>query len=218
MTDRYGDRRERMVERLLRDGVLRTPRIIEAMEAVPRHLFVSRQLRESAYYDTPLTIGSGQTISAPHMVGMMLEYLDLQEGQSVLEIGGGSGYHAALVAEIVGPRGRVVAVERIASLAKKAQNRLEKLGLADRVEVTVRDGSEGFPGHAPFDRIFVTCGAPEIPPPLIRDLREGGKLLIPVGTHHFQDLILGEKMEGELNTKSLGGVVFVPLVGAFGFD
>ncbi|MEE9163290.1 MAG: protein-L-isoaspartate(D-aspartate) O-methyltransferase [Thermoplasmata archaeon] len=218
MTDRYGDRRERMVERLLRDGVLRTPRIIEAMEAVPRHLFVSRQLRESAYYDTPLTIGSGQTISAPHMVGMMLEYLDLQEGQSVLEIGGGSGYHAALVAEIVGPRGRVVAVERIASLAKKAQNRLEKLGLADRVKVTVRDGSEGFPGHAPFDRIFVTCGAPEIPPPLIRDLREGGKLLIPVGTHHFQDLILGEKMEGELNTKSLGGVVFVPLVGAFGFD
>lgn len=218
MTDRYGDRRDRMIERLQRDGVLRTPRIIEAMGAVPRHLFVPRLLRESAYYDTPLTIGSGQTISAPHMVGMMLEYLDLQEGQSVLEIGGGSGYHAALVAQIVGPRGRVFAVERIASLAKKAQNRLEKLGLADRVEVTVRDGSEGFPERAPFDRIFVTCGAPEVPPPLIRDLREGGKLLIPVGTHHFQDLILGEKREGELNTKSLGGVVFVPLVGTHGFD
>ena len=188
------------------------------MGDVPRHLFVPRLLRESAYYDTPLTIGSGQTISAPHMVGMMLEYLDLQEGQSVLEIGGGSGYHAALVAQIVGPQGRVFAVERIASLAKQAQNRLEKLGLTDRVEVTVRDGSEGFPGRAPFDRIFVTCGAPEIPPPLIRDLREGGKLLIPVGTHHFQDLILGEKMGGELNTKSLGGVVFVPLVGTHGFD
>ncbi len=218
MTDRYDDRRERMVERLLRDGVLRTPRIIEAVGAVPRHLFVPRHLRESAYYDTPLTIGSGQTISAPHMVGMMLEYLDLQEGQSVLEIGGGSGYHAALVAQIVGPRGRVFAVERIASLAKKAQNRLEKLGLKDRVEVLVRDGSEGFPERAPFDRIFVTCGAPEIPPPLIRDLREGGKLLIPVGTHYFQDLILGEKMEGELSTKNLGGVVFVPLVGTHGFD
>ncbi len=218
MSDRYGDRRERMVERLLRDGVLRTPRIIEAVGAVPRHLFVSRHLRESAYYDTPLTIGSGQTISAPHMVGMMLEYLDLQEGQSVLEIGGGSGYHAALVAQIVGPRGRVFAVERIASLAKKAQNRLEKLGLKDRVEVLVRDGSEGFPEHAPFDRIFVTCGAPEIPPPLIRDLGEGGKLLIPVGTHYFQDLILGEKIEGELSTRSLGGVVFVPLVGTHGFE
>ena len=218
MTDRYGDRRARMVERLIRDGVLRTPRIIEAVGAVPRHLFVPRLLRESAYYDTPLTLGSGQTISAPHMVGMMLEYLDLQEGQSVLEIGGGSGYHAALVAQIVGPGGHVYAVERIASLAKKAQNRLERLGLGDRIEVLVRDGSEGFPERAPFDRIFVTCGAPEIPPPLIRDLREGGKLLIPVGTTHFQDLILGEKMEGELKTKNLGGVVFVPLVGTYGFD
>lgn len=218
MADTYGDRRERMVERLVRDGVLRTPRIVEAMGAVPRHLFVPRHLRESAYYDTPLTIGSGQTISAPHMVGMMLEYLDLREGQTVLEIGGGSGYHAALVAHVVGPRGRVFAVERIASLAKKARSRLERLELEDRVEVLVRDGSEGLPERAPFDRIFVTCGAPEIPPPLIRDLDEGGKLLIPVGARAFQDLILGEKTGGELSTKSLGGVVFVPLVGTHGFD
>ncbi|MFQ5919762.1 MAG: protein-L-isoaspartate O-methyltransferase, partial [Thermoplasmata archaeon] len=96
--------------------------------------------------------------------------------------------------------------------------RLEKLGLEDRVEVLVRDGSEGLPERAPFDRIFVTCGAPEIPPPLVRDLREGGKLLIPVGTRYFQDLILGERVHGELDTKSLGGVVFVPLVGTHGFD
>jgi protein-L-isoaspartate(D-aspartate) O-methyltransferase len=218
MADRYRDRRERMIERLIRDRVLRTPRVIEAVRAVPRHLFVPRHLRESAYYDTPLTIGSGQTISAPHMVAMMLEYLDLQPGQSVLEIGGGSGYHAALVAEIVGPTGHVFAVERIASLAKKARDRLEKAGLEDRVEVLVRDGSEGFPDGAPFDRIFVTCGAPAIPPPLVRDLREGGKLLLPVGARYFQELVLGEKVAGELETKNLGGVVFVPLVGTHGFD
>lgn len=218
MADSDDERRERMVDRLVRNGVLRTPRVIEAVRAVPRHLFVPRRLRESAYYDTPLTIGSGQTISAPHMVGMMLEYLDLEEGQSVLEIGGGSGYHAALVAHVVGPTGRVFAVERIGSLAKKAQSRIETLGLDERVEVLVRDGSQGFSKRAPFDRIFVTCGAPEIPPPLVRDLREGGKLLIPVGTRHFQDLILGEKVEGELQTQSLGGVVFVPLIGTHGFD
>ncbi|MFQ5919633.1 MAG: methyltransferase domain-containing protein, partial [Thermoplasmata archaeon] len=145
MADRYQDRRERMIERLVRDGVLRTPRVIEAVRAVPRHAFVPRHLRESAYYDTPLTIGSGQTISAPHMVGMMLEYLDLQPGQSVLEIGGGSGYHAALVAQIIGPEGHVFAVERIAALAKKARGRLEKLGLEDRVVVLAREGSEGRP-------------------------------------------------------------------------
>ncbi|MFQ6012866.1 MAG: protein-L-isoaspartate(D-aspartate) O-methyltransferase [Thermoplasmata archaeon] len=211
-------RRERMVQRLVRDGVLRSPRIIEAMRAVPRHRFVPRHIRVSAYHDTPLTIGSGQTISAPHMVGMMLEYLDLKEGQSVLEIGGGSGYHAALVGHVVGPTGHVYAVERIGSLAKKAQARLEALGLQNRVEVLVRDGSQGLPERGPFDRIFVTCGAPEIPPPLVDDLREGGKLLVPVGTRYFQDLILGEKVEGELRTRSLGGVVFVPLLGRHGFD
>ncbi len=218
MADRHEARRERMVDRLVRDGVLRTPRVIEAMRAMPRHLFVPRALRESAYYDTPLTIGSGQTISAPHMVGMMLEYLELREGHSVLEIGGGSGYHAALVARVVGPQGRVFALERIASLAKKARGRLQKLDLEHRVEVLVRDGSQGYPEEAPFDRIFVTSGAPEIPPPLIRDLREGGKLLVPVGTRSFQDLILGKKVEGELETESLGGVVFVPFVGKHGFE
>ncbi len=218
MADRHEARRERMVDRLVRDGVLRTSRVIEAMRAMPRHLFVPRPLRESAYYDTPLTIGSGQTISAPHMVGMMLEYLELREGHSVLEIGGGSGYHAALVARVVGPQGRVFALERIASLAKKARSRLQRLDLEQRVEVLVRDGSQGYPERAPFDRIFVTSGAPEIPPPLIRDLREGGKLLVPVGTRSFQDLILGKKVEGELETESLGGVVFVPLVGKHGFE
>ncbi|MFQ5985748.1 MAG: protein-L-isoaspartate O-methyltransferase [Thermoplasmata archaeon] len=218
MADEYTERRERLVDQLVRDGVLRTPRVTEAMRLVPRHRFVPRRLRESAYYDTPLSIGSGQTISAPHMVGMMLEYLDLHEGHSVLEIGGGSGYHAALVAHVVGPTGHVTAVERIGSLAKKAQARIDALGLGDRVEVLVRDGSQGFPERAPFDRIFVTCGAPEIPPPLIEDLAEGGKLLVPVGTRYFQDLILGEKAGGEMSTRSLGGVVFVPLVGEHGFD
>ncbi|MEE9592094.1 MAG: protein-L-isoaspartate(D-aspartate) O-methyltransferase [Thermoplasmata archaeon] len=218
MADEYEERRSRMVDRLVQNGVLHTPRVIEAMRAVPRHLFVPRRLRESAYHDTPLGIGSGQTISAPHMVGMMLEYLDLREGQLVLEIGGGSGYHAALVAHDVGPRGHVYAIERIGSLAKKARDRLETLGLHDQVEVLVRDGSQGLPEHAPFDRVFVSCGAPEIPPPLVDNLREGGKLLVPVGTRYFQDLVLGEKVGGKLQEQNLGGVVFVPLVGEHGFD
>jgi protein-L-isoaspartate(D-aspartate) O-methyltransferase len=218
MADMYKERRGQMVDRLVQNGVLKTPRVIEAMRAVPRHLFVPRRFRESAYHDTPLGIGSGQTISAPHMVGMMLEYLDLREGQLVLEIGGGSGYHAALVAHVVGPRGHVYAIERIGSLAKKARDRLETLGLQDQVEVLVRDGSQGLPEHAPFDRIFVSCGAPEIPPPLVGNLREGGKLLVPVGTRYFQDLVLGEKVVGKLQEQNLGGVVFVPLVGEHGFE
>ncbi|MFQ5907777.1 MAG: protein-L-isoaspartate O-methyltransferase [Thermoplasmata archaeon] len=218
MADEFEERRGRMVERLVQNGVLQTPRVIEAMRAVPRHLFVPRRLRESAYYDTPLGIGSGQTISAPHMVGMMLEYLDLKGGQRVLEIGGGSGYHAALVAHVVGPEGQVFAIERIGSLAKKARARIETLGLGDRIKVLVRDGSRGLAEQAPFDRIFVSCGAPEIPPPLVDNLREGGKLLVPVGTRYFQDLVLGEKAGEELRTRNLGGVVFVPLVGEHGFD
>lgn len=217
MTDPFEARRERMVDRLVRDGMLRTPRAIEAMRSVPRHLFVPGRFQESAYFDTPLSIGAGQTISAPHMVAMMLESLDLQAGQRVLEIGGGSGYHAALAGVMVAPEGHVYSVERIESLAREARQRMEALGVADGVTVLARDGSQGVPEHAPYDRIFVTCGAPDIPPPLAEELQEGGKLLIPVGSRAYQDLVLAEKVGGQLRRRNLGGCVFVPLVGKHGF-
>ncbi len=217
MKEPYGGRQEAMVQRLERQGVIHSPPVVEAMRSVPRHLFVPRALRESAYYDTPLGIGGGQTISAPHMVGMMLEYLDLREGQRVLEVGAGSGYHAALAAHIVGPAGRVYSVERVASLARRARKNLEAAGLEGRVEVVVGDGSLGLAEQAPFDRIFVTCGAPEVPPPLLEELVNGGKLLIPVGSRYYQDLILAEVEDGKVRRKNLGGCVFVPLLGEHGF-
>lgn len=206
-----------MVQRLQRQGVIRSPPVVEAMRAIPRHLFVPRALRGSAYHDTPLGIGGGQTISAPHMVGMMLEHLDLAQGQRVLEVGAGSGYHAALVAHVVGPAGHVYSVERVASLAERARRNLAEAGMAGRVEVVVGDGSLGWAEQAPYDRIFVTCGAPDIPPPLLDELVDGGKLLIPVGSRYYQDLVLAEKAEGEVRRRNLGGCVFVPLLGEHGF-
>ncbi len=217
MRDVYEGRREAMVRRLEMQGIIRSPHVIEAMRKVPRHLFVPKTVRESAYYDTPLGIGSGQTISAPHMVGMMLEYLDLREGHVILEVGGGSGYHAALTGSIVGPKGRVYSVERIPSLAKRAKKNVEAAGLSGCVEVLVGDGSAGLPEHAPYDRIFITCAAPEIPPPLLEDLGDGGKLLIPLGSRYYQDLLLVEREGERLKRSNLGGCVFVPLVGKYGF-
>jgi protein-L-isoaspartate(D-aspartate) O-methyltransferase len=218
MKDPYEERRERMVQRLVNEGIIRSPRVIEAMRRVPRHVFVPRGYRDSAYYDTPLGIGSGQTISAPHMVGMMLEYLDLQEGHKVLEIGAGSGYHAALAGYMVGKSGHVYSVERIESLARRARSNIEAVGLSDMVEVIVGDGSRGVPEHAPYDRIFVTCAAPDIPPPLLEELRDGGKMLIPVGSRYYQDLVLLEKDGEKLRKRDLGGCVFVPLIGKYGFQ
>jgi protein-L-isoaspartate(D-aspartate) O-methyltransferase len=148
---------------------------------------------------------------------MMLEHLDLQEGHSVLEIGAGSGYHAALAGYIVGPDGHVYSVERIESLARRARRNVEAVGLTHIVDVVVGDGSQGLPEHAPYDRIFVTCAAPDIPPPLKEELRDGGKMLIPLGSRYYQDLILVEKHGEEMRKRDLGGCVFVPLIGKYGF-
>lgn len=206
-----------MVDRLVREGILTSPRAIAAMRSVPRHLFVPRTARGNAYADTPLSIGSGQTISAPHMVAMMLEALELEAGHRVLEIGGGSGYHAALVGHMVGEEGHVYSVERVDRLAEAAREHIQGAGLEDRVTVVVGDGSRGLPAHAPYDRIFVTCGAPEVPPPLTEELREGGILLLPVGSRYYQELVKVRRVDGALRRKTLGGCVFVPLLGEYGF-
>jgi protein-L-isoaspartate(D-aspartate) O-methyltransferase len=150
------------------------------------------------------------------MVAIMIEALDLRPGQRVLEIGGGSGYHAAVTANMVGPEGHVYTVERIEPLAEKAKHNIRLAGLQDVVSVFLGDGSTGLPEHAPYDRIFVACASPNIPKPLEQQLDEGGKILVPVGRFH-QDLLLGEKVSGKLKIKDMGGCVFVPLLGKYGF-
>jgi protein-L-isoaspartate(D-aspartate) O-methyltransferase len=206
------------VENLKRSGYIRRPEVVEAMEAVRRHIFVPARHLGDAYADHPLEIGEGQTISAPHMVGIMAEQLDLQKGLRVLEIGAGSGYHAAVAAHIVGPRGHVYTVERIGSLAELARGNIERAGYSSTVTVVTGDGSLGLCQHAPYDRIFVACAAPDVPAPLVEQLKEGGKMLVPVGSSHFgQDLIMVEKKNGKVFKSDMGGCIFVPLIGEHGF-
>ena len=215
---RFEFERGQLVEGLEARGCLSRPKVREAMLSVRRHLFVPEGQRSYAYADHPLDIGEGQTISAPHMVAIMVEQLDLQAGHKVLEVGGGSGYHAAVTAEVVGPKGHVYTVERIASLAERARQNLDRAGYAGCVTVVVGDGSMGLQEHAPYDRIFVACASPGIPPPLFEQLRERGKMLVPVGSGFLgQDLILVEKKDGKMVKKDLGGCVFVPLIGEHGY-
>jgi protein-L-isoaspartate(D-aspartate) O-methyltransferase len=209
--------RKRMVRRLLDNGYISGPAVSKAMEAVERHIFLPDELVEQAYLDTPLHIGQGQTISAPHMVGMMVEALDLRPGQRVLEVGGGSGYHAAVMAELIRPGGRVYSMERIESLASSAKKNLQAAGYADVVETVVGDGTRGLPEHAPYDRISIAAASPGIPQPLKEQMEEGGKLLIPVGGRFYQELILVIRKGSDYQQRDLGGCVFVPLIGEHGF-
>jgi len=207
--------REQLVMNLQRDGYIKTEAVKQAFLAVPRDEFVPGFLKKYAYVDTPLDIGQGQTISAPHMVAIMCESLDVHQGQKILEIGTGSGYHAAVVAQLVGKTGTVYTIERFESLAQKAQEALELTGNTN-VTVEVGDGSSGLPAYQPYDRIYVTCAAPSIPPPVLEQLQDPGKLLIPIGDMYCE-LTLLEKKKGKTAVHHLGGCVFVPLVGKHGF-
>lgn len=212
----YERERREMVDRLVAFGYLRDPRVAEAMKKVQRHLFVPEDLWEYAYEDSPLPVGEEQTISAPHMVAIMCDFLELREDHKVLEVGAGTGYHACLVAEVV-KRGFVYSIERIENLAERARNNIKKAGCA-RVKVILGDGTKGYEEAAPYDRIFVTAGAPDIPEPLIRQLKVGGRLLIPVGSRHMQELIQVDKItEEKIEKKRLGGCAFVPLLGEYGW-
>ena len=222
---RFEELRRRLVKRLIEEGYIRSEKVMRAMLRVPRELFVPEDLRHLAYEDTPLPIGHGQTISAPHMVALMCEYADLDTGMKVLEVGTGSGYHAAVIAEVVAPSdtprekwGHVYTIERIPELAKRAQENLRRAGYADRVTVIVGDGTKGYPEKAPYDRIIVTAAAPDIPQPLIEQLRPGGKMVIPIGDRYSQVLYVVEKKEnGEIKVKPTIPVLFVPLVGEHGW-
>ena len=210
------EQKKKVIEKLIREGYIKSKRVIDALLKVPREEFVPEHLKEYAYVDTPLEIGHGQTISAIHMVGMMCELLDLKPGMKVLEIGTGCGYHAAVTAEIVGEEGLVVSIERIPELAERAEKTLRKLGY-DNVIVIVGDGSLGYEPLAPYDRIYATAAGPKIPEPLIKQLKDGGKLLMPIGKY-MQRLVLAEKRGDEVILKDCGAVAFVPLIGKEGFN
>ncbi|HOO54735.1 MAG TPA: protein-L-isoaspartate O-methyltransferase [Methanothrix sp.] len=190
-------------------------RVVEAMGRVPRELFVPESIRYMAYEDHPLPIGEGQTISAPHMVAIMCDVLDLQEGMKVLDVGTGSGYHAAVMADLVGPKGHVYSIERVPELVVYARRNLREVGI-ENVTVVEGDGSGGLPDHAPYDRINVAATAPKVPEPLKDQLGVGGKLVIPVGSC-YQELVLVIRTEEGFELEHHGGVVFVPLIGDHGF-
>jgi protein-L-isoaspartate(D-aspartate) O-methyltransferase len=210
----YEEKRRELVITLKRLGRIYSREIEDAFLKIPRELFVPKDIRKLAYVDTPLEIGKGQTISAPHMVAIMAEALDLKKGQKVLEIGAGSGYHAAIISKMIGGEGHVYSIERIKSLTEFAKKNIKTAGIKN-VTIVNGDGSEGLPKYAPYDRIYVTCAAPEVPPPLIEQLNDEGKLMVPVGKM-ICELKLLEKNGDRIITKDLGGCAFVPLIGKYG--
>ncbi|WP_148883517.1 protein-L-isoaspartate(D-aspartate) O-methyltransferase [Thermococcus aciditolerans] len=206
----------RRVASLVEEGIIRSEAVRRAFLRYPRYLFVEKRYQSYAHVDEPLPIPAGQTVSAPHMVAIMLELAELERGMNVLEIGTGSGWNAALIAELV--KSDVYTVERIPELVEFARRNLERAGVKN-VHVFLGDGTKGFPPKAPYDRMIVTAGAPKVPEPLIEQLKPGGRLIIPVGSHHlWQELYVMTKTEdGEVRKKRWGGVAFVPLMGEHGW-
>ncbi|MCB2196084.1 MAG: protein-L-isoaspartate(D-aspartate) O-methyltransferase [Bacteroidetes bacterium] len=209
---KYGDKYERVRQRMVREQIvargIKDQKVIQAMLDVPRHLFVPENQERMAYEDRPLPIGEGQTISQPYIVALMTETLDLDESMSVLEIGTGSGYQAAILSEIVK---EVYTIEILESLAIKAKNTLSALGYTN-ISFKIGDGYLGWEEKAPFDAIIVTCAPSNIPKPLEKQLKEGGRMIIPLGGSITQELVLIEKRKGKLIRKEVSSVRFVPMV------
>jgi protein-L-isoaspartate(D-aspartate) O-methyltransferase len=208
--DPFAEKRHQMVETQIKARGVTDERVLAAMEKVPRHLFVPQQYIDEAYADHPLPIGYGQTISQPYIVAYMTELLNLKPGDKVLEIGTGSGYQAAILAEITD---KVYTVEIIPELARSAEERLKRLGY-ENVKVLNADGYYGWEEYAPYDAIIVTCAPDHIPQPLVQQLKDGGRMVIPVGSPGgYQTLTLVEKVGGEVKTYSMLWVLFVPMLG-----
>jgi len=206
--------RNRMVEEQLIPRGIFDERVLSAFRKVPRHAFIPDKSLENAYGDFPLPVGEGQTISQPYMVALMTQYLDLKPGDRALEIGTGSGYQTSILAELAK---EVYSVERFAVLAERAQMVLNDLGHAN-IKIKVGDGTEGWEEFAPYDAIVVTAGAPAVPEPLVEQLAEGGRLVVPVGGGFSQTLTLVKKQEGKIAQEEICGCVFVPLVGRYGWN
>ena len=206
-TDKLVKKRLQMVENQIRDRGINDQEVLRALSTVPRHLFVPEYLRRQAYVDGPLPISHGQTISQPYIVAYMTEILRIKPQHRILEIGTGSGYQAAVLAELTD---RVYTMEIIPELADTAGRRLKETGYG-RVNARQGDGYHGWPEAAPFDAIMVTAAAEFIPPPLLQQLKEGGRMIIPVGSPFYvQHLMLVEKKQGKITTRSMMPVRFVP--------
>lgn len=242
----YNPVKRKLLEYYLLMDYARSQYSINAFERVARSLFIPESQKQHAYNDSPLPIGHGQTISAPHMAFMECDALDVKPGDRVLEIGSGSGYHASITAEMCCPstmtpagweplthhyddsiyshtpdeQGGVVTIERLEPLVYFAEYNIEKAGYADRIQIIQADGTEGYEAGAPYDKILITAAGPRIPQILKEQLKIGGRMVIPVGAKNFhQDLTLVERVsENEWTTRNIGGVVFVPLIGKYGFD
>lgn len=212
--DAYTIPRQRMVKEQLRERDIDDPRVLEAMSLVPRHVFVPPEHRELAYADGPLPIGANQTISQPYMVALMTQLVGLGGDEIVLEVGTGSGYQAAVLAHLAR---RVHTIERHANLARLAARLLADLGL-DNVTVHVGDGSRGLPEFSPYQAILVTAAAPQVPPTLLEQLAEAGRLVIPVGGQNGQTLERWVRQGPGFNREDHGMVAFVPLLGEFGWQ
>jgi protein-L-isoaspartate(D-aspartate) O-methyltransferase len=208
------DERLRMVEYQIAARGIHDQRVLSAMKEIPRHLFVPPPYAKSAYEDCPLPIGNGQTISQPYIVGLMTELLATRQTDSVLEIGTGCGYQAAVLAALVR---QVTTIERIPEVARLAIENLATVGIKN-VEVIVADGTVGSPQNAPYDGIIITAATPSVPQPLIEQLGEGGRLVAPVGGRDIQELIRLRKKDGSITEEHHGGVRFVPLIGECGWS
>ncbi|NOY40038.1 MAG: protein-L-isoaspartate(D-aspartate) O-methyltransferase [Nitrospirae bacterium] len=209
----YEELRRLMVETQLIPRGIKDQRVLKAMLKVPRHLFVDEPIQYKAYDDMALPIGDGQTISQPYMVAVMTELLELKGNERVLEVGTGSGYQAAILAELAA---EVFSIERMERLALRARERLRKLGY-DNVHIITGDGTAGLPEKAPFDRIIITAGTPQVPDPLKEQLADNGILVAPVGARFSQQLIILRKEKGKITEEYHTPCVFVPLVGKYGW-
>lgn len=207
--------RERMVEEQLRSRDIHDPRVLEAMRVVPRHRFVPDELSSQAYFDGPVRLDHGQTISQPYIVALMSQLLELEGGETVLEIGTGSGYQAAVLSRLAH---QVYSLERVSELARSAAERLKELG-CENVKVYERDGSGGLPEHAPYPAIIVAAAAPRVPEPLKEQLEIGGRLVVPVGSQEGQTLELWRReSETDFRQERIAPVAFVPLLGEHGWS
>jgi len=211
--EEFKELREKMVSQQLMGRGITNPEVLEAFKAVKRHLFVPKDQEKFAYLDCPLPIGQGQTISQPYIVALMTEALDIKKGMSVLEVGTGSGYQAAILCFL---GAKVYSIERKPSFAHKAKQVLDSLGF--KAEIKTGDGTMGWPEHSPYDRVIVTAASPCLPEPLIEQLKAGGRMVIPAGARFRQDLISAVKVSNSvMKEEKICGCAFVPLIGEYGY-
>jgi len=208
-TDRFAEDRRRMVTEQIEHRGVEDPAVLAALSRVPRHLFMPEDVRAGAYADTPLPIGRGQTISQPYIVALMTSLLELKPGDKVLEIGTGSGYQAAVLAELGAD---VYTIEIVAPLAEQAQRTFKELGY-DAIHTRTGDGYQGWPEQAPFDAIIVTAAPPRIPQPLLEQVKAGGRIVLPVGESWQDLLVLTKRSDGSFDKRTVLPVRFVPMTG-----